>query len=109
MNRPAAPVPGSLNQFDSDTYLALITAKGVIDQTKTDLINDIFPPNQVAIVKKSVNDLITYYNVSDTAYTAYHAASLAGTATLEQQQAVQATVDNLNKAVVAVSTAKAGN
>jgi hypothetical protein len=110
MNRPATAqiVPGVVNQFDSDTYLALVTSKGVIDQTKVDLTNNTFPANWVSNIKTTVNDLVIAYNTADTAYTAYHIALLAGTATLEQQQAVQSTVDTMNQKVVAVSSAKVG-
>jgi hypothetical protein len=103
-----APIPGAVNQFDSDTYLSLVTAKGVIDQTKADLAAGSFPVNITPIVKQSVNDAVQAYNVADTAYQAYHAEALAGSATVAQQNAVSQKVSDLNTAVSKVTAAKAG-
>lgn len=104
-----APIPGSANQFDSDTYLTLVTAKGVIDQTKLDLGNNAFPAAWVPNVKKAVNAAVSAYNVADLTYQEYHTSALAGTATPAQQSAVSSAVNNLNQAVNSVTAAKAGN
>lgn len=104
-----APIPGAANQFDSDTYLTLVTAKGVIDQTKLDLGNNAFPVAWVPNVKKAVNGAVTAYNVADLTYQQYHTSALAGTETSAQQAAVSSAVSNLNQAVVSVTAAKAGN
>lgn len=109
-NRPAsAPIPGAVNSFDSDTYLTLVTAKGIIDQVKVDLANNAFPAAWVANIKKAVNGAITAYNVADLSYQSYHAAALAGQATPAQQAAVGSAVTNLNSAVSSITAAKAGN
>lgn len=105
----SAPIPGAANTFDSDTYLALVTAKGVIDQTKLDLGNNAFPVGWVVNVKKAVNDAVAAYNVADLTYQQYHTSAIAGQATPAQQAAVSSAVTNLNTAVNSVTAAKAGN
>lgn len=109
MHPATAPIPGAANQFDSDTYLTLVTAKGVIDQTKLDLGNNAFPAAWVPNVKKAVNGAVTAYNVADLTYQEYHTSALAGKATPTQQLAVNSAMNNLNQAVSSVAAAKAGN
>jgi len=98
--------PGAANQFDSTTYDTLITAKSVIDTTKTDLANNAFPAAVAGNVKTAVNDLITAYNALDTAYKAYHQAALSGTATQAQTDAVNAAAAKVNTATQALTSAK---
>jgi hypothetical protein len=102
------PVPGAVNQFDSDTYVSLLTSKAVIDTTKAELAANAFPANVAGPVKTAVNGAVTAYNVADTAYQAYHSTALAGTSTPAQQADVSAKVSNLNTAVGQVTAAKAG-
>jgi hypothetical protein len=104
-----APVPGAVNSFDSDTYLGLATAKGVIDQTKADLASNAFPASIADKVKSAVNDAVKTYNVADVTYQAYHNAAVQGTSTPAQQAAVTTAVNNLNTSIKAVTAAKAGN
>jgi hypothetical protein len=99
----SAPVPGSVNQFDSDTYLSLVSAKAVIDQTKTDLANGAFPASITANVKKAVNDAVNAYNVADVAWQQYHTS-----ATPAGQSVVTSAMGNLQTAVNSVTNAKAG-
>lgn len=103
-----APIPGAVNSFDSDTYLTLVTAKGVIDQTKLDLANNAFPASFVEYVKKAVNDAVLSYNTADLTYQAYHTAAVAGAVTSTQQAAVTQAVNDLNSKVNAVTAARAG-
>lgn len=108
-NRAAqAPIPGAVNQFDSDTYLSLITAQAVIDQTKADLANGTFSPSVVSAVKTATNKASIAYNAALAAYTAYHLAVSAGTATTAQQQTAQSAVNTLNVSVGQIATVKAG-
>lgn len=103
-----APIPGSANAFDSDTYLALATIDGTIQGTRAELANNSFSPSVAEYVKKALNDLIASYDVADTTYQAYHAAALAGTATPAMQAEVQANVDKANADAAKVSAAKGG-
>lgn len=102
-----APIPGAANQFDSDTYTSLVTAKGVIDQAKAELSAGSFSAGVAAKVKEAVNYAVAAYNTANVTYVAYHNAALAGQATSAQQQAVSSSMSNLNTAVSNVTTAKA--
>lgn len=104
-----APVQGSVNQFDSDTYLTLVTAKAAIDQAKVELANGTFTGKVAAAVKAAVNGAVTAYNVATTTYQAYHAAALAGTSTPSQQAAVGVAVANMNSSVANITVAKGAN
>src|SRR5208283_993459 len=66
------PVVGSANQFDSDSYLTLVTA--------------------------ALNGLITAYDVANPVYVAYHNAALAGQATAAQQSAVTSSLGAVSTA-----------
>jgi hypothetical protein len=104
-----APIPGSVNQFDSDTYLTLSTAKGAIDKAKTELANGAFSNATVADdVKKAINAAVTAYNTADVTYQSYHTAAVSGSATPAQQAEVSRTLSNLNTTVVNITTAKGG-
>lgn len=103
----AVQVPGSVNQFDSDAYATLLTAKASIDTAKAELAAGAFPTNVANGVKLAVNQAVTYYNVLDVTYQAYHLAALAGTATSAQQNAVASAESNLNNAVTVIATPKA--
>lgn len=108
-NRAAqAPIPGAANQFDSDTYLTLVTAKGAIDQAKQELANGAFSTTIAPHVKDSINKSIQVYNVADVTYQAYHVAALNGKATVAQQSAVSNSMNDLNSAVTSITAAKAG-
>jgi len=104
-----APIPGAVNQFDSDTYLTLSTAKGAIDQAKAELTANAFSGTVATNVKTAINVAVSTYNTADITYQAYHQAALAGTATATQQTAVTAALANLNTAVTSITTAKVGN
>lgn len=100
--------PGSVNTFDSQSYDFLIATKAIIDQTRTDLANNIFTGKVQADVKIAENGLITAYDVADTAYVVYHTAAVAGTATAAQIQAVSTTQSQVQTATQALTNAKAG-
>lgn len=102
------PVVGSANQFDSDSYLTLVTADSTIQATKAALTAGSFPASIVGNVKIALNALITAYDVANPTYIAYHNAALAGQATPAQQQAVQFQIANVQTATVALTTAKGG-
>lgn len=108
MLKPATAVPGAVNSFDSDTYLSLITAKAVIDQAKSDLSSGLFPASVVPNVKTALNGAVTAYNVADIAFQTYHASAVAGASTPAQTAAVTTSMGNLQTAVTAVTSAKAG-
>lgn len=103
-----APVPGAVNQFDSDTYLSIATAKGAIDEAKKELEANAFPPNIAANVKAAVNAAVTSYNFADTVYQAYHTSALAGQDTPQQKQNVTTAVGDMNGKVQAVTSATGG-
>ena len=103
------PVVGAANQFDSDSYLTLVTADSVIQQTKAALAANSFPASIVGNVKTALNGLITAYDVADTTYIAYHTAALAGTATPQQQAAVTSSLTSVQAATTTLVTAKGGN
>jgi hypothetical protein len=101
-------VPGQVNTFDGTAYLTLVTAKGVIDQAKLDVVNGVFPVNLVSNIKVAINDAVNAYNVADQAYQAYHTAAVAGTATSLQQSTVTVDVNFLSGQINALTAAKAG-
>jgi len=105
----APPIQGSVSQFDSDTYLAISTAKGTIDQAKVELASNAFPTNVAANVKIAINAAVAAYNTADVTYQAYHTAALQGSATPVQQAAVQSAVNNLNTSVSNLTSVKTGN
>jgi hypothetical protein len=100
------PVVGSANQFDSDTYLTLVTADALIQSTKTQLANGAFPVNIAGNVKTALNDLITAYDVANTAWLAYHTSALAGQSTQAQINVVNGTINNVNVATVQLTSVK---
>ncbi len=102
-------VVGAANQFDSNSYLTLVTADSVIQQTKADLAAGTFPANIATTVKASLNGLIEAYDVANPIYIAYHTAALAGQATPAQQAAVTSSLASVNSATTALITAKGAN
>src|SRR6266849_2086336 len=94
------PVVGSANQFDSDTYLTLVTTDTLIQATKTQLANGAFPAKIAGNVKTALNDLITAYDAANIAWLAYHTAALAGTASPVQLNTVNGTINNVNQSTV---------
>lgn len=100
--------PGSVNTFDSKSYDYLIATKAVIDQTKTDLANNVFPANITPAVKTAVNALVASYNIADNAYLAYHNAMVAGSATSQQIQDVSSSQAQVQSSLSALTSAKAG-
>lgn len=106
-NRAAiAPIPGSANAFDSASYVSLMTAKGIIDQTKTDLTANVFPASQVATIKTALNGAIQAFDIAQPVYLAYHAAAIAGAASNAQQTATQNALANVNTSISTLATAK---
>ena len=100
--------PGSVNTFDSVSYDSVLVAHSVIESTKTDLANNVFSAAVAPKVKAALNDLVTAYNIADSAYQAYHAAAVAGTATTSQANAVTAGLAQVGTASEALTSAKAG-
>lgn len=76
------PIPGAVNQFDSDTYQTLATAHAFVESIK--LNSKTLSANEKAIV----NQLIVDLNAADALYSAYHTAG----APTSQQSAVQTAV-----------------
>jgi hypothetical protein len=105
----ARPVhPGAVNKFDSDAYDALLVTESVIQSTKADLTNNVFPTSIAPNVKDALNYLINSYNVADIAYKAYHSAALAGTVTPVQQANVTTAINQMSNATSTLINAKAG-
>jgi hypothetical protein len=105
----ARPIhPGAANSYDSNAYDALIVAHSVIETTKTDLANNAFPASIAGNVKTALNDLIRGYDVAQTAYTAYHASAVVGTATPAQSTALTNALNDVNSKTAALTAAKAG-
>jgi hypothetical protein len=100
------PVVGSANQFDSDTYLTLVTTDTLIQATKAQLATGAFPVNIAGNVKTALNDLITAYDAANTAWLAYHTSALAGQATQAQINVVNGTINNVNVATVQLTSVK---
>jgi hypothetical protein len=98
--------PGAANTFDSDSFDALVVANSVIVNTKTDLTAGAFAPTLVPSIKAALNDLITAYDTADAAYLVYHAAAVAGTATVAQSNAVTSGLTQVNIATSALVTVK---
>ena len=107
----ARPIhPGAANKFDSDSYDALLVTDNVIQSTRTDLANNVFPSSIAPKVKESLNYLITSYNAADIAYKAYHVAMTSGNGASSAQ--IAAVTTSLNQVSAATSTlvnAKAGH
>jgi hypothetical protein len=102
------PVTGSANQFDSDSYLALLTTDNVIQSTKAALAAGSFPVSVAPTVKTALNALIKAYDVADPVYITYHNAALAGSSTPAQQAAVTSALANVNTATATLVSAKGG-
>jgi hypothetical protein len=103
------PVVGSVNQFDSNAYLTLVTTDNIIQGCKRDLTAGVFPANIAEYVKPALNGLIQAYNVANVAYTGYHAAAVAGTVTVVQQTQVTNALNNVQTATTTLIAARGGN
>ena len=101
--------PGAINLFDSQTYDTLLVTHTVIESAKADLASGKFPSTVASGVKLAVDNLVTAYNVADTAYQAYHIAASAGNVTPAQTAAVSTAISNVNTATINLSSAKAGS
>lgn len=104
-----ANVPGSVNAFDSETYLSLVTTDSLIQSTKASLASNSFPVAWVGNVKQSLNALVQAYDVANLSYQAYHTMALAGTLTPVQQAAVSSNMAAVQTATVNLTSAKGGN
>jgi multidrug resistance efflux pump len=82
---PAALAPGAVNQFDQDSYAALMAAQASLNSLKTSYTND---PVNLASLKAPLNQAIQDYDLAELAYQTYHSAAAAGQATSAQQLAV---------------------
>lgn len=82
---PTPPlVPNAVNQFDQDSYKALMAAQATLNSLKASVQSD---PN-AASLKPILNQAIGDYNIADVAWQTYHAAAVTASATSAQQQAV---------------------
>lgn len=63
--------PGSINQFDSETYDSLISAKTIIDTARDQFSHNVLPPR----FKTPLNDLIKAYDAAYPVYKLWHAAA----------------------------------
>lgn len=97
------PVVGTANQFDSDSYLVLVTADSTIKAAKDELANNKFPADLEEDVKVSLNYLIDAYDRAQPIYLEYHNAALHGAATQAQQDAVSAALPDVNTGVASLS------
>jgi hypothetical protein len=98
--------PGTANAFDSSTFDTLLVTHNTIEQTKSALAAGSFPVAIAGNVKTALNALIKVYDDADTAYLAYHAAAMAGTATPAQSSAVTAGLSNVSSATTNLTNAK---
>lgn len=101
-----APIPGSANQFDSSTYLSLVTVDNVIVSTRASLAGGEFSAVIAPTVKTALNNLIKAYDVANTSYRAYHNAAIAAGATQDQEAAVNAAMANVQSANAALVSVK---
>lgn len=94
---PAALAPGALNQFDQDSYSSLMAAQAALNSLTTSVATD----SNLAILKPTLNQAITDYDVAELAWQTYHAAATAAnqTAVTNALNTVNADVTNLQKAV----------
>lgn len=102
------PIVGAANQFDSDSYLVLVTTDTVIQSSKAALAANSFPASIVPAVKSALNNLIATYDGADTVYLAYHTSALAGTATPAQQSTVSAALSAMQTATTNLVTVQGG-
>jgi hypothetical protein len=102
------PVAGTVNQFDSDAYLYLVTTDSLIKETEADLTNGVFAVNLVPKIKTALNILIKSYNTANTTYLSYHTAALNGVATVTQQAAVSSTIADVKSSTSALANVKGG-
>lgn len=83
---PSAVCQGTANAFDCTTFQTLFTIQAAIEQAKIGV-----PDSKKALLNKVIDG----YNAAEKSYMAYHALALAGTATAEQQAALQTKVTQL--------------
>jgi len=76
---PIAVHPGSISNFDSYAYDILIVEQDAITQARTQYVAGQLPES----AKTVLNNAITQYNATETAWQAYHANG-AGQSTLQQ-------------------------
>jgi hypothetical protein len=98
------PVTGSLNSFDSNTYIALATTDGVIEGTKADLNNQAFSATVAPKVAAALNGLISAYDAARAAWLIYH----GGNTTAAQQTVVANAMANVNIATTNLTNVKGG-
>lgn len=79
-NPVQAPIPGSINNFDSGAYQTLRTAHDIAKSLSDQAAAGTFKPS--ATQKAAINQFIADLNVADTVYAAYH----NGAATQAQAQ-----------------------
>ena len=78
--KATAPVPGSINSFDSMSYQTLMEAQAGINAVKSDVAS-----NKVTLTpaqKTVLNQAIADYDLAQAAWHAYHAGATADTAAL---------------------------
>lgn len=75
-----APLPGSINSFDSLSYQTLMDAQAAINAVKDDIADKKFTPTQAQ--KAVINQAIGGYDLAETAWHAYHSGATADTAGL---------------------------
>jgi hypothetical protein len=109
LHKVQAPIPGAANQFDSDSYLTLVTTDSVIQATKQAITNNQFPQNILRNVAIALNDLTSAYDAADASYRVYHAAAVAGNPTVDQQADLTNKLNAVQTKTAALTAAKAGN
>lgn len=101
-----APHPGAINTLDSQAFDTLVTAKSVIDGTKTDLNNGVWSATIAGKVKAALNnEVIPAYNVADTSYKLYHTAAVSS----DPGTQLTATLAKLTLSLTDLTASKGGN
>src|SRR5580698_5535183 len=75
---PAALAPGALNQFDQDSYKALLALQASLKSLNASYAAN---PAQLASLKPALDQAATDYNIAELAWQTYHAAATAANQT----------------------------
>ena len=75
---PAALAPGALNQFDQDSYKALLALQASLKSLNASYAAN---PAQLASLKPALDQAATDYNIAELAWQTYHAVATAANQT----------------------------
>lgn len=96
--------PNAVDAVDADTYDGLLLAKSVIDDTRTGLDNNAFPPSISDNVRKALVILVASYNALDTLEKQYHVSPTP--AVKDQIVAAKAKLDAASSGLVSAKVGK---